>query len=232
MAVVRDTSIVSAIVATATQTRSITVGAGSNRLLLVQVNLGAHGGPGTSGTLSATALKSGGATAMTTDTTNGKALSNLGDFGYTQFFWMADPDVGANSIVITNTGGSGTQDLLSGAVTYTGAGTPVFTKNTGNGTALSVSITMATGDFAVAGGCAGAGIASGSDTQLWALNDNTNSGAGNQRGAERSSGSGSISMTNTLGSADDWGMVGVQIPAAGGAAAYPFELLTQTPRFY
>lgn len=217
MAATADALAAATTTTTANLNWSITIGAGSNRLLLVFVNLAAHSA-GFEGTLAATATKGGADTAMTSGAI---VHANASNAGFIQCFWIATPDTGTCNIKVTRTGGSGTQDLIGYARSYSGAGTPVFTTASGSSALASVTFTIASGDIAVTGACAGNSFTANTDTLLTGAGQNVNtlSGAGNQRVAEKTGASGSTTMTDTITASDFWGSIGVQVAAAAGAAA-------------
>jgi hypothetical protein len=155
------------------------------------------------------------------------------------FYWLA-PAAGTYNVVATLSGG--TADSIAQKV-YAVAGTDgaapsITTFQTGNTTNItSISCTSAvipTNGIGISHFCAGSAFTSlgGSTTTL--LNDVKPGGssAANDMAGGSAAGAGST-IAFTAAFTSDWAAAIVTVWApAGGAAAYPFELLTHTPRAY
>jgi hypothetical protein len=201
------TGFVSTTASVTTGTWNHTVAAGTDRYLLVGVSLGGTAA-GATGTCSATF----GGVAMTQlqaarmgGTGNGKAY----------LFGLAAPAVSTGAVVITS---SATARITGGSVNFTGATNGVGTAVVSSGSSASAAITVPgtiSGNivFTVAGGGSGFNATTPTTgTLAWRATGDTASSGGNSVGAT-AAGGGDITITDTL-SADDWGMVGIELLAA------------------
>lgn len=188
-----------------------TCSAGANRLLLVGVAVGAADDTA----ITATATYNG--VAMTA----GPVVHAGGTHaGFVQYFRLVAPASGAHNVVVTLAGGTAT--LSGGSVSYTGADqtTPLGTPATANdanaaGTAVSVSVTGTTSgnpvvDFLGQGSGVAATVGAG-QTVRWQRATDSITRAGGGATSTETSGGGSVAMTWTLGGADHWAIIGVEV---------------------
>jgi len=182
----------------------------SATLLLVGVAMGNDSGSDASTLLSATYN----GVAMTS---LGKVHSNNQTAGYVELFGLLNPATGSHTVSVAMTGGfSGTDTRSAGSVSYTGTSTsslPTATTAYGSGATPSVTVSSATGNMVASAQCCGAGFTGASDTLRYRKNSNTNSAAGNVQFND-AAGSSSVTITGTE-PGDWWGIVGVNIAAAG-----------------
>lgn len=137
-------------------------------------------------------------------------------------FYKLSPATGANTVAITGTGvGGGSTAMTSGCISYTGndTTTPIKTylTNTGSGTSASVAMTSTTSGNKI-WDVAGAGSSMTADTQTlsWVNNLSSASAGGNGRSSEANGSGGTVTMAHTISATDSFGVVGVEIAAAGG----------------
>lgn len=134
-------------------------------------------------------------------------------------FKLASPATGANNVVVTVTT---TAAIMSGATSFTGehATTPVGTaaKASGTSTTPSVDVTSTTsGNIVVDVAASGSAFsATGAGQTLgWVININNLASGNNGQGSREPGNGGTVTMSETCGS-DSWGIVAVEVKAAGG----------------
>jgi hypothetical protein len=164
---------------------------------------------------------------------NLRQQSNNSTDGGIQVFGLLNPPTGANNVVVSVSGQTFTvsNPLVGGSMSYTGVGsfgTPVAAF--GASTTPSVTVSSSSGNMVAAFAAMSLAVTANSGTSRYRLNLNDNNAAGNVQGQD-AAGAASVTLTCTH-SSDWWGSIGVELIASGGAAPYPFELLTQTPRAY
>jgi hypothetical protein len=130
-------------------------------------------------------------------------------------WYLLNPPTGANNVVITISGSS--YSLLGGATSLfnVNQSSPIrgFTGADSESTAASVTISSTTGDLVLDTVCDGTSISSGSQTQEYLLNRNSNNACNNIAGST-SAGAASVNMSWTVGN-DIWVDVASSIePAA------------------
>lgn len=180
----------------------------------------------------AVATSSGGVVSITGVTYNGIALTPIAstalsfDGGQTkiQIFRIlaaAGTITGTHNVVITGTlAGSGANNVLGSAISFTGNDptTPDLngaTGTAGTGSHATVAVTGTTaGNIILDGIATGSGVTSSDKTIDAKLNVNTNTAGNNTAGSTAAAG-GSITMGYTVTS-DQWGIVGLEIAAAAG----------------
>lgn len=192
---------------TTISTSNLTVGAGSNRALVVDV---CWSGPVTTPT-------------MTWDTTQSVlaipgATATNGTVQVAQCWGMVAPNSGAKALV---TSWLTARDIVVSGTSYTGVdqtgGATSFPNGagaTGSSTTASVTVTSAVGNAVQAAHTLGNTCSAVNNTQLFRDNNPANiSGAGN-----RAAGAASVAMTATLTSSN-WASAGTDILASSGVAA-------------
>lgn len=184
---------------------------GSNLCLLVGVALGnnADGGSTMSATYNSVSM-----------TSLGTVHTNNSFGGFIQLWYLKGPATGANTVAITESGGSTPLTLVGGSISLTGVdqtspvGTPVTAAGS-SGTA-SVAVTGTTsGNMIVDAVACGSAISTSTQTNRWKDNAATTSGAGNAAQSTAAAG-GSVTMSYTVTS-DWWGIIAVEVKAAAGS---------------
>lgn len=163
-------------------------------------------------------------------TVGGQVATFKGGLSYSssrhEKWFLVNPPSGVQSIVITVTGSvASTSVTTSGAKSYTGSDTSTplgsFFSNSGTGTASTVTVTdSATNDLvddSIATGSGGEAV-SGSNTQRWKLDTNTNTSGNNGAGSTTPGATGNVIPTWTFTS-DSWGAVAVNIKAAAASSS-------------
>jgi hypothetical protein len=146
----------------------------------------------------------------------GSVASNNQTAGFVKLFRLANPTSGANTVAVTAGSSSGTK--LGGSISYTGGGAVgTAVTNFGNSGTASCTVSGSTGNMVVSAACIGSQFIGTSNTQRVFDNHDSGSAAGNLLMADAASGA-SVTMSDS-GSADWWGIVAVEIQAAGGGGA-------------
>lgn len=189
-----------------------TVGAGSDRYLKVGVAIN-QWGPAT----------------VSSITYAGVAMTRLGGsvlsgFIRVEYWYLLNPPTGTHDVVVTLS--DSPMNLACAASSYFGVNqtTPHGTESTatGVGTAPSVSVQSAPGELVVdVMACADTGYVSvGSGQTLRGVADNGTTEA--VCAVSDEAGATSVTMSHTIGAANDWAIIGVSLrPAAAGAAVTP-----------
>jgi hypothetical protein len=155
---------------------------------------------------------------------------NQSGVGFAQLFYLANPATGTNTVQVTATYVSGTRatgdGLIGGSVSFTGVSqtTPEqnFITNYGSGSSGSVSVTSSSSDMTLSTLVSGTyGTTTSTNTLRW-----SGGGVGAQAGCNAAqataAGASSVSMGFSF-SSDWWGIIGVDIVAAGAATFQPDE---------
>lgn len=201
-------------------TWSHTCGA-SATLLLVGVAVG-----GTTGANTVTATYNG--VSMTAVDTQ---ASNNNTDGFVKLFKLVSPATGANTVSISASIINASNPIEGGSQSYIGANDiQNVTKAGGASVTPSVTVASSVGNMTAAFMCDASAFSGTNQTLRFRNNMSVANAAGNLQGVD-AAGAASVTLTGTAPS-DWWGVIGVDIIAAGGGAAYPFELLTPTPRAY
>jgi hypothetical protein len=184
-------------------TYSLTVPPGTNRYLLVSVQLGSYCGPPVG--------------VVSTVTYGGKPLTRIAsivgtpcgiDSTKSEQWQMIDPAVGTDDIVVTLATAGAT--IHSGALAFTGINqvTPVRASTTlsGEGTSSSLSVNSAPGDIVVNTVGHGGGIIAPGAGQTQQFLDNTSGGdtLDNAAASTMSGAASSVTMTWTFAPSDQW----------------------------
>lgn len=190
---------------------------GTNRLLVVSINVGAA-----SDDVETTATYNG-----VSMTSAGRVASNNQIDGYTQLFYLVAPATGSNTVTVTSTL---SKSLVGGSISFTGVDqtSPVsnITTNFGSGAAPVINVTSDYGNMVVDSLCAGSNINSSNQDLRWRDNVNTASGAGN--GAQTTApGQGTVNITYSI-SNDWWGIIAININASP-VTTHPTLASTNTP---
>lgn len=189
----------------------------------------------------ATAAPTGTSTA-TGVTYNSVALTKVGSIPYgatigtceVSIWRLLTPATGSNTVSVTASG-SGMDDIMAGAISFTGnhatvpEGTPATAKfDTGSGT-TSASVTVSgttSGNYVIAMMDAGSAYSSTSNTLTWHIAGGAqNSPGDNSAMTYQSVSTSSTTMTNTIVQ-DWWGIIAVEVLPAGGGPAQ------DTPELY
>lgn len=153
--------------------------------------------------------------------------------GYVVLFYLLAPATGANNVVVSWTGGAATAShpCLGHSVSYTGVGsvTNVTTPTFGASGLNTITVTSATGNMPHATMASAISYSATNQTLRNRTNFSTANAAGNLQSVD-AAGAASVTLNGTAN--DWWAVVGIDLVASGGGAAYPYELLTQTPRAY
>lgn len=194
------------------------VGAGSNRLLLVNVTIGANPDSRTITSVvcsgAAAPCNGGGMTAVA----GGLVHANAGTAGYTAAYFLIAPPA-SSTVTITITLGTSSPSLEGGSLSFTGVDqtTPItnVTTATGTGTAPSVAGTTTATGMAVDALVCGNTISTSSQTNRIKNNSlPASSAAGGASAMSTAAGTGSsVTMAYTI-SSDDWGVVFMNLVAA------------------
>lgn len=195
-------------------TISHTVGTGSNRVLIVD---GILGDSPDSDNLSATY----GGVAMTSI---GKRHANDQTAGYIERFVLLNPASGAANVVLSKSGGDNGNAMIVGCVSFANASQTIgdynFTSAVGEGISASVTEVSSSSDSAVLfGACAGTPMTANTQTSRWAQNVNSNTAAGNGRGASAAGTGSNITCSFTISNTDWWAAIATEIPFASGASS-------------
>ncbi len=189
---------------------------GLNRLLTVAVAVGTS--PDTGKTLAVTYN----GVAMTSA---GIVHSNNQTAGFGELFYLTAPATGTHPVQVTLSGG--TASLAAGSSSFTGVDQTTPLRNTatsfGSNASPQVAVTSAAGNMvldALVTGCDGNIVSS--KTLSWMKQVNCSTGAGNAA-QSTAVGAGSVTMGYSVPS-DWWGMIGADIVAAAGQAAFDFSL--------
>jgi len=203
----------------ATHTWSHTVGAGSNRVLVVGVS-------NRDGTRTVSTVTYGGVALTRIGLQNGAGTANR-----VELWRLIAPATGTANIIVTL---SGSTETVAGAVSYTGVDqtTPfgTFASASGTSTAPSVAVTSASGEVvmdvvAANGDSDGATVGTG-QTQRW--NDFTGTGGGDIHGAGSTEpGAASVTMAWTLVASKAWAIGAVPVKPA--TCPTPTSTPTNTP---
>lgn len=187
---------------------------GSANAVLVGVAVGTNGVNDTM-----TAAVTFGGTAMTS---LGKVHANSQTFGYIELFGLLNPAIGAQTVAVTLSTGVNVLSIVGGSVSVTGAASfKAAVTAVGASTTPSVAVTgTASGNLVVDAVAAGSAVTSATSpsTNRWLNNASTSSGAGNAAQSSSPGTGGSVTMAYTVTS-DWWGIVAVEVVAAGGGAA-------------
>lgn len=180
---------------------------GTNRLLLVEASMSKTSDTGV--TLSATYN----GVAMTSV---GVVHSNGSTSGFVQMFRLINPPTGANTVVVTASGGT-PEDLIGGSESFTGVHqtTPLGTPATASGSTGNPTVNVTgttTGNMVADAVCNGNTLTASTKTQRWLKNVNTGTAAGNAASSTAAAG-GTVAMGYTA-TADWWGILAVEIKAA------------------
>lgn len=181
-----------------------------------------------------------GTVTLNAPTYNGATLTIVGsqvstDTAHTKLglYRLFTPATGSNTFTVTGSGGSGNFQLHAGIITFTGAdiagtpfGTPVTA--TGNsGTSATGNITNTSGNILIAGVATGSSIPTiGTGNTLSCSKAGSGNTGGDNSGVEYWAASGTTRNMQFTQTSDIWGILGVEVLAAGGAATtrgMPFE---------
>lgn len=191
---------------------TLTVGSGSNRALVCQVNFSLK-------TVASVALvwDNGGTNQAMTQIV---AANGTGSVARAELWGLVAPTSGAKQARLTWTGSS---DVVINCVSWTGAdqtgGTTSFahsTSATGSATPAAITITSAVGNATMETSCMDAGtVTTTTQTSTFVDNNPTNISTGGSRAA----GAATVTHSRTVtGGPPHWVTVGVDIVAGGGAA--------------
>jgi hypothetical protein len=198
---------------------------GSNPALFVGVNFSPQNN-GTSATLAATYA------GVTMQSAGTVLPNNTSGVGFAQLFYLANPATGTNTVQVTATYVSGTRSasdgLIGGSVSFTGVNqtTPEqnFITNYGSGSSGSVSVTSSSSDMTLSTLVSGTyGTTTSTNTLRWADGSASVGGQAACNAAQATApGASSVSMGFSFTS-DWWGIIGVDVAAAGAATFQPDE---------
>jgi len=180
---------------------------------------------------------SGAALTMSTVTYNAVGMTSRVVVGYdgathnfagAAIYELKTPATGANNVVITMSGATGgATAIMGGAISFTGNDTTTPTVvGSGKTNFLESATTPATvgtgttttGNIVLAQMATGSGYVSTSQTLSWSKNVNTNSAGGNGAMTQTAGTGGTITMSDAVTS-DSFGMVCLEVAAAGGGGA-------------
>jgi hypothetical protein len=177
----------------------------------------------------------GGSNGTVSATCDGNAMTLLGSVnnaggnaGETLLFGIANQASGAHTIVVSETGSAGSRTWEAGSVSYSGADTsaPFGTAVTksGSSTGPNVTVTGTTSGNMVAGVASiGSDTLTNPATSRWVANFSNSNGAGNAGQADKAAG-GSITLTWSGDTSDDWGAVAVEVKAAAGGSTFSLDV--------
>lgn len=156
-------------------------------------------------------------------TSVGRQLSNNSSTsGFIELFALQNPATGTNTVSAawSDPTLAGGQSIIGGSVSFTGVasyGTPV--KAFGLSGTLSATVNgTAASSMVVDAACWGSGgAATGSQTERWERDVNADTGSGDAA-QSTAAGGGNVTMSYTITS-DAWGIIAVELFAAGGATA-------------
>jgi hypothetical protein len=150
----------------------------------------------------------------------GRRHSGDSTAGYTELWVLVNPATGAQNVVVTYTdaGSIGLATIEEGSVSFTGVDqtTPYdgYVTAAGNSAAPSLTISSAVGNMTLAMLTAGAALGGVTQTTRWINNWSPDSAAGN--GAQSTAaGAASVTHAASLGGADFWAILGVNVRAVG-----------------
>lgn len=188
---------------------NLTVGSGTNRALVVQLQFGTN-----PGTISVANWDQTGTPQALTEIPN-TAADSAGGVS-TRLFGLVNPTSGNKTLRFTWTTDT---EIFVNAVSWTGVDQtggatsfPNGTNATGNSASASVTVTSAVGNAVMGVFGNGNGITSVNNTQTFLDNSGINCAGGN-----RADGAASVALTATLTS-DKWAASGTDIAAAGGGS--------------
>jgi hypothetical protein len=148
----------------------------------------------------------------------GRRHSGDSNAGYTELWVLVNPATGAQNVVVTYTdaGSIGLATIEEGSVSFTDVDqtTPYdgYVTAAGNSAAPSLTISSAVGNMTLAMLTAGAALGGVTQTTRWINNWTTASAAGN--GAQSTAaGAASVTHAASLGGADFWAILGVNVRA-------------------
>jgi hypothetical protein len=136
-----------------------------------------------------------------------------------QWYYLANPATGSNTVSVTGTGGNAFA-ILAGAISFKGAASTPGTATLGTGTgttATAGAITTASGNFIVADGGWGSGetgVQGTGFTRTFLLNGSGATAGDDILGEYQQSSGSSITPTYTFGVSDSWGISAVEIKVA------------------
>lgn len=210
--------------ASASLTWSHTVGAGANRLLVVDVAVGASGDTGITLGVTFNGVPM---------TSVAKVHSNNSNQGYVERFQLVAPATGTFNVVVTVTGG--TPDLEGGSVSCSDVNQTTPLQNIvtafGSSATPSIAVTSAVGNMVIDAVVNGGAIASSLQTSRWIQNQNGLTAGGNGA-SSTADGAASVTMSYAV-AADWWAIIGADIVAAagGGAPADVLADLSHSPQW-
>jgi len=148
-------------------------------------------------------------------TSAGIVVESAGE-GFMQLFYRVAPDLGTNTVQVTTTGDD-SWSIVGGSVSFNGVSqtTPISNVATNIGTSATpnVNVTSAAGNMVVDVVGAGDDVNTSTNVLRWNNDLNTDTAAGAQSTA---SGASSVTMQYSLAGSARWGMVAMNINAAGG----------------
>ena len=157
-------------------------------------------------------------------TSAGLVHSNNRTDGFVQLFYLKAPATGTHAVQVTLTGG--TASIEAGSVSFSGVDqtTPVrnIATGVGAGATPTIAVTSAPGDMVVdvmVTGCDGTFTSS--QTLRW-VNQVNCATAGGNAAQSTAAGAATVAMGYTVPS-DWWGMIGVDVVAAGTTGPQPFD---------
>ncbi|MDW8267214.1 MAG: hypothetical protein RMJ52_17980, partial [Gemmataceae bacterium] len=199
-----------------------TVGSGSDRLLLVGITVEDDG---TAGITIGTVTYAGNNLTLVGSASSGEVR--------TQIWRLISPPVGVGTVTISGTGAGTGDEIAVGAIHFFGVDqtTPLGTFTSATGTTSPATLTLASTAGQLVFGVLGlddsrTATSAGGQTQRWNIASQGTAGDGIRGAAATQPGGGSVTLSWTLPTADNWALGAVRINPASSAATVTF---TQNP---